>query len=34
MDRMVYYKNIDDDTKVAFKTVDKFHKFGKLRKII
>ena len=34
MDKLVYYKQIDDDTKVAYQNVDKFKKFGKIRKII
>lgn len=34
MDKLVYYKKIDDDTRVAFKGVDKFVKFSKIRKIL
>ena len=34
MDKMVYYKNVDDETKVAYKSVDKFVKFSKIRKIV
>jgi hypothetical protein len=34
MDKMAYYKNVDDETKVAFKSVDKFVKFSKIRKIV
>ena len=34
MDKMVYYKRVDDDTRVGFNTVDKFVKFGKIRKIV
>lgn len=34
MDKMVYYKKIDEDTRVAFKTIDKFVKFAKIRKIV
>ena len=33
MDKLVYYKQVNDDTKVAFLTVEKFKKFGKIRKI-
>ena len=34
MDKMVWFKSIQEDTKVAFKTVDKFVKFGKIKAII
>ena len=34
MDKLVYYKQINDETKVAYQNVDKFKKFGKIRKII
>lgn len=34
MDKMAYYKKIDDETKVAYKSVDKFVKFSKIRKIV
>lgn len=34
MDKMVYYHKIEDETRVAFKSVDKFVKFGKIKKIL
>lgn len=34
MDKMTYYKKIEDETKVAYKSVDKFVKFSKIRKIV
>ena len=34
MDKLVYYKQISDETKVAYENVDKFKKFVKIRKII
>ena len=34
MDKMAYYKKVDDETKVAYKSVDKFVKFSKIRKIV
>ena len=34
MDKMVYYKNVDDETRVAYKSVDKFVKFSKIKKIL
>lgn len=34
MDFMVYYKGIQDETKVAFKSVDKFVKFKKIKTIL
>ena len=34
MDKMVFFKNVSDETKVAFKTVDKFVKFKKIRAIV
>ena len=34
MDKMVFYKKVDDDTRVAFKTIDKFVKFGKIKKVV
>ena len=34
MDKMVYYKKLEDDTRVAFKSIDKFVKFAKIRKIV
>ena len=34
MDKMAYYKNLDDETKVAFKSVDKFVKFSKIKKVV
>lgn len=34
MDKMAYYKNITDETKVAFKSVDKFVKFSKIKKVV
>lgn len=34
MDKMVFYKEVNEDTRVAFKTLDKFVKFGKIRKIV
>lgn len=34
MDKMVYFKSINDDTKVAFKSVDKFVKFKKIKTIV
>lgn len=34
MDKMVWFKTIQEDTKVAFKTVDKFVKFSKIKNIV
>ena len=34
MDKMVWFKTIQDDTKVAFQTVEKFVKFGKIRALV
>jgi hypothetical protein len=34
MDKMAYYKNITDETKVAYKAVEKFVKFSKIRKVV
>jgi hypothetical protein len=34
MDKMVYFKSIQDETKVAFKSVDKFVKFKKIKSIL
>lgn len=34
MDKMVFYHQIEEQTRVAFKTVDKFVKFGKIKKIV
>jgi len=34
MDKMVYFKKVDDETRVAFKAIDKFVKFGKIKKIL
>lgn len=34
MDKMAYYKNVDDETKVAFKSVEKFVKFSKIKKVV
>jgi hypothetical protein len=34
MDKMVYYQKIDEETRVAFQSVDKFVKFAKIRKIV
>lgn len=34
MDKMVWFKTITDDTKVAYQTIDKFVKFGKIKAII
>lgn len=34
MDKMVFFKNVSDDTKVAFKSLDKFVKFKKIRAIV
>ena len=34
MDKMVYFKTVQEDTRVAFKTIDKFVKFGKIRNIV
>ena len=31
---MVWFKTITDDTKVAYQTIDKFVKFGKIKAII
>lgn len=34
MDKMVYYHKLEEDTRVAFKSVEKFVKFSKIRKIV
>lgn len=34
MDKLVYYRKVDEDTRVAFKSIDKFVKFGKIKKIL
>lgn len=34
MDKMVYFKSIQDETKVAFRSVDKFVKFKKVKSIV
>ena len=34
MDKMVYFRNVQDETKVAFKSVDKFVKFKKIKSIL
>lgn len=34
MDKMAYYKTIENETKVAFKSVDKFVKFKKIKSIL
>jgi hypothetical protein len=34
MDKMVYHKTITGETRVAFKTVDKFVKFSKIQKVL
>jgi hypothetical protein len=34
MDKMVYFKSVNDETKVAFKSLDKFVKFKKIKSII
>jgi hypothetical protein len=34
MDKMVYYHKVNDDTRVAFQSVDKFVKFAKIIKIL
>ena len=34
MDKMVYYHKINDETRVAFQSVDKFVKFSKIHKIV
>lgn len=34
MDKMVYFKTIDADTRVAFKNVEKFVKLEKILKIV
>jgi hypothetical protein len=34
MDKMVYFKTIHDDTKVAFKSVDKFVRYKKIKSIV
>ena len=34
MDKMAYYKNITDETKVAYKSVEKFVKFSKIKKVV
>jgi len=34
MDKMVYYHKLEDETRVAFKSIDKFVKFGKIKKIV
>lgn len=34
MDKMVFFRTIQDDTKVAFKNVDKFVKFKKIKAIL
>lgn len=34
MDKMVYFKSIQDETKVAYKSVDKFVKFKKIKSLV
>jgi len=34
MDKMVYYHKIEDETRVAFQSVEKFVKFAKINKIV
>lgn len=34
MDKMVYFKTVQDDTKVAYKSVDKFVKFKKIKGLV
>lgn len=34
MDKMVYYHKLDEETRVAFRSLDKFVKFSKIRKIV
>lgn len=34
MDKMVYFRTVNEDTKVAFKSVDKFVKFKKIKSIV
>jgi hypothetical protein len=34
MDKLVFYKQINDETKVAYQSIEKFKKFGKLKKIV
>ena len=34
MDKLVYYKQINGETKVVFENVDKFKRFSKVRKIV
>lgn len=31
MDKMAYYKTVTEDTKVSFKSLEKFVKFGKMK---
>ena len=34
MDKLVFYRQINDETKVAYQSVDKFKKFGKIKKYV
>jgi hypothetical protein len=34
MDKMVYHKTVTGETRVAFKSVDKFVKFSKIQKVL
>jgi hypothetical protein len=34
MDKMLFYEKINDETRVAFKTIDKFVKLGKIKKVV
>jgi predicted hydrocarbon binding protein len=34
MDKLVYYRKIEEETRVAFQSVDKFVKFAKIQKIV
>ena len=34
MDIMVFHKNVVDDTRVAMRSVEKFVKFAKIKKIV
>lgn len=34
MDKMVYYKSVNDDTKVGYQSIDKFVKFKKIKSLV
>ena len=34
MDKMLYYHQLSEETRVAFQSIDKFVKLGKIKKIV